>query len=174
MLPGPDPARDTESVAREQLVNDLQPLVVRTVRLIVGPGKAIAEDAAQEALAEIWRCLPSLRSTAAARTWATAIAARVAMRFAKQERRRAWLGFQACEVDGVLPGVLPLDQLVVRDAFLSLPSRQRAVAVLRLYVGLDENATAEALGCSVGTVKSHLHAARRALQRQLTVEDEAR
>ena len=35
-----------------------------------------------------------------------------------------------------------------------LPPRMRAVVVLRWYEGLTEEETAEALGCSVGTVKS--------------------
>jgi RNA polymerase sigma-70 factor (sigma-E family) len=41
-----------------------------------------------------------------------------------------------------------------RRALMSLPPRQRAVAVLRLYEDLSERQIAEALGCSVGTVKS--------------------
>jgi len=43
----------------------------------------------------------------------------------------------------------------------------RTVAVLRLYVGLSEEETAEALGCAPGTVKSRLHGARARLQRAL-------
>lgn len=36
-----------------------------------------------------------------------------------------------------------------------LPQRQRAVLVLRYYADLSEADTAEILGCSVGSVKSH-------------------
>ncbi|TWD80322.1 RNA polymerase sigma-70 factor (sigma-E family) [Kribbella amoyensis] len=50
------------------------------------------------------------------------------------------------------------DAFAVRDQLLSalqeLPPRQRAVIVLRYYEDLTEAQTAEALGCSVGTVKS--------------------
>ena len=35
-----------------------------------------------------------------------------------------------------------------------LPPRQRAVIVLRYFLDLSEAQTADALGCSVGTVKS--------------------
>ncbi|WP_406077504.1 SigE family RNA polymerase sigma factor [Micromonospora sp. NBC_00858] len=42
----------------------------------------------------------------------------------------------------------------LKRALLSLPPRQRAVVVLRLYEDLSERQAAEALGCSVGTVKS--------------------
>lgn len=42
----------------------------------------------------------------------------------------------------------------LRRVLPTLPPRQRAVLVLRYYEDLSEAATAEALGCSVGTVKS--------------------
>jgi RNA polymerase sigma-70 factor (sigma-E family) len=42
----------------------------------------------------------------------------------------------------------------IRAALRSLPPRQRAVVVLRLYEDLSERQTAEILGCSVGTIKS--------------------
>jgi RNA polymerase sigma factor (sigma-70 family) len=38
----------------------------------------------------------------------------------------------------------------------SLPPKQRAALVLRYYEDLSEADTAEALGCSVGTVKSQV------------------
>jgi RNA polymerase sigma factor (sigma-70 family) len=55
----------------------------------------------------------------------------------------------------------------IKAAFDVLPPRLRATAVLRLYAGLSQEETAEALGCSVGTVKSSLHDARRRLARSL-------
>ena len=42
----------------------------------------------------------------------------------------------------------------VIDALRELPRRQRAVVVLRFLEDLTEAQTADALGCSVGTVKS--------------------
>ncbi|HEU0239439.1 MAG TPA: SigE family RNA polymerase sigma factor [Micromonosporaceae bacterium] len=42
----------------------------------------------------------------------------------------------------------------LREALLALPWHQRAVVVLRHYEDLSEKAVAEALDCSVGTVKS--------------------
>jgi RNA polymerase sigma factor (sigma-70 family) len=42
----------------------------------------------------------------------------------------------------------------VLQALDALPSRQRAVIVLRFFDDLTEVQAAEALGCSVGTVKS--------------------
>jgi RNA polymerase sigma factor (sigma-70 family) len=42
----------------------------------------------------------------------------------------------------------------VRDALRTLPRRQRAVVVLRIYDDLTEAQAAEVLDCTVGTVKS--------------------
>ena len=47
------------------------------------------------------------------------------------------------------------DRLALRYALAELSPRQRAVLVLRYYDDLTEAATAETLGISVGTVKSH-------------------
>jgi RNA polymerase sigma factor (sigma-70 family) len=52
----------------------------------------------------------------------------------------------------------PTERIATRhalvDALLQLPPRQRAVLVLRYLEGLDVAATAQALGCREGTVKS--------------------
>jgi len=59
--------------------------------------------------------------------------------------------------------------VVERDAIWTavraLPSRQRAVVVLRYYEDLSEAEIADALGCSRGTVKSQASAAIAALRR---------
>jgi RNA polymerase sigma-70 factor (sigma-E family) len=52
-------------------------------------------------------------------------------------------------------------------AVRTLPPRQRAVIALRYYEDLTEAQTAEALGCSVGTVKSQANRAMAALRVQL-------
>lgn len=57
-----------------------------------------------------------------------------------------------------LPGADPTADVVEREhlaeALATLPPRMRAVLVLRYAEDLSEAATAEALGCSVHTVKS--------------------
>jgi RNA polymerase sigma factor (sigma-70 family) len=149
--------------APDALLAELQPLVVRTVRLVVGSGSAVAEDAAQEALLELSRALPRLRSEASAGAFAAKIAARVALRTIKRERRFALLGLRVRELSGSPSAPHAAELVELKEAFDRLPARQRATAVLRLHVGLSEQETAEALGCSVGTVKHQLHDARVAL-----------
>jgi RNA polymerase sigma factor (sigma-70 family) len=162
----------TESavVNRDRLLVELRPLVVRTVRLTVGAGSTVAEDAAQEALVELARSLPRLREPHAARAFAVRVAMRVAFRTIKRERRFAFFGLRENEpvTDS---GHHTVELIDLKRAFDGLPARQRATAVLRLYVGLTEEETAEALQCSVGTVKSQLHDARRALASYLGDDD---
>ena len=62
-------------------------------------------------------------------------------------------------------------RLVLAAALRRLPDGQRAVIVARFYADLDVAATAEALGCSPGTVKSQTARAVRALREHLTDVD---
>ena len=48
------------------------------------------------------------------------------------------------------------DADVLERALAQLPARQRAVVVLRIVDDLSERDVASVLGCSAGTVKSHL------------------
>ena len=158
---------------REAMLREVQPLVVRTARLIVGSGSAVAEEAAQEALLAIWRGSGVPGERRALRAWAATIATRTALRYAKRERRLGWPLRDRADADDVARSraAAAADLVELKDAFARLPPKQRAVAVLRLYTGLSEAETAAAVGCSVGTVKSQLHDARRALRRHLDPDD---
>lgn len=55
----------------------------------------------------------------------------------------------------------------VRQAIEELPERQRATLVLAYYQGLSYREVAEVLGCSLGTVKTQMYRALRALADKL-------
>jgi RNA polymerase sigma-70 factor (ECF subfamily) len=162
-------ARVGETAAADELVRELEPLVVRTVRLIVGSGSWAAEDAAQDALLDISRGVHSLRDPQAVTAWAVRVATQRAIKVSRRERLR--LLRRSPDLDPALlaesnePAVGR--DAAIKAAFDRLPPRLRATAVLRLYVGLGEAETADALGCSVGAVKSNLHDARDRLARAL-------
>jgi len=158
-------AVDGDPRALAQLLEELEPLVVRTVRLIVGPGKAAAEDAAQEALTDLARRIGTLRNPDSVIAWTARIATRRAMRAARFDRLTRQRETTFLQSAGIADG--GERRTALSDAFDRLPRRQRAIAVLRLYVGLSEAETADALGISVGAVKSQFHAARKRLAEYL-------
>jgi RNA polymerase sigma factor (sigma-70 family) len=153
--------------ALNELLAELRPLVVQTARLVVGSGSWAAEDAAQEALLDITHGLPKLRDPTSVRTWALRVATRRALKVARRERLlrvRSAPGLEGLHAVGLAEG----REAALKKAFDRLPPRLRATAVLRLQAGLSEEETADALGCSVGTVKSNLHDARKRLTHSLT------
>ncbi|MDX6742284.1 SigE family RNA polymerase sigma factor [Actinocorallia sp. A-T 12471] len=60
--------------------------------------------------------------------------------------------------------------LDLRAALAALAPRQRAAVVLRFYCDMSIEDTANALGCTEGTVKSHTSRALTALRRSLAME----
>ena len=94
--------------------------------------------------------------------------------FISEERGRRWKrivlvrdveeGENAPEQD--VDGVLDL-----RRALIHLPARQRATLVLRYYSELSVDETAQALGCSAGTVKSQTSHALTTLRRLLHIDE---
>jgi RNA polymerase sigma-70 factor (sigma-E family) len=115
-----------------------------------------AEDLVQTALAAAWPRWGTLRRQDAPELYVRKIMVNTFLRW----RQRRWNG-------EVATGRLPdrqaygdvFAQVDARQALLAaldrLPARQRAVVVLRYFADQSESQTAEAMGCSVGTVKAH-------------------
>lgn len=128
--------------------------LVRSAWLITGD-EAEAQDLVQTALAKTWsRWSRIIRHDAP-----EAYVRRVMMSTFLTWTRRRWRG--------ELPVAAVPDQPDPRDVYADadlrrsvqaalrgLPPRQRTVVVLRFFDDLTEAQTADALGCSVGTVKS--------------------
>jgi len=124
-----------------------------------------AGDALQVTLVRIWQDLPALRDADQIEGWSYRILVRACHDQLRRQRRRA-------PVLDLLPPFpaepAPDDAVVDRDqlerAFRRLSTEQRAAVVLQYYRGLTLPEIAEALGVPVGTVRSRLHYAKRAMR----------
>jgi RNA polymerase sigma factor (sigma-70 family) len=151
-------AQQGDTMAMNALVDELMPYVGR-ICAAIAPDRG--EDAAQEALIAILRNLRQLREPDALRPWARRIAAREAVRAARQSRADAARPPQ----DVPAPGRASLG-VEIRDQLERLEPEQRAVLVLRDVEGLSEQEAAELLEVAPGTVKSRLHRARARFRRE--------
>lgn len=145
---------DAEESGFAQFVEARERALQRTAWLLTGDW-ALAEDLVQTALVRAWpRWERILR-----RDDPEIYVRRVMLNTWSTWYRRKWRGEKpaAAMPDRAAAGDLATEvavRLAVRTALGSLPRRQRAVLVLRIYDDLSEAQVAEVLDCTVGTVKS--------------------
>ncbi len=119
--------------------------------------RAAAEDAAQEALVRIWKALPRFRGDSALSTWVYSIARNAAL--TRLERERKHRAEPLSDVPAAAaPGVPDVTALLN-----SVPEKYRRVLRLYYFEEKSYEQVAEALGMPIGTVKTHLHRAKRVL-----------
>jgi RNA polymerase sigma-70 factor (sigma-E family) len=144
--------------------------LLRSAYLITG-NFAEAEDLLQAALEKAYRRWPSIRRT----DMPEAYVRRMLVTTAIDVGRRRRLPSSPLEAES-LPGRLDpaIEGVAGRSALLAcvreLTPSQRAVLVLRYFDDLTEAETAQALGCTVGTVKSQ-HSRAMARLRELVEND---
>jgi RNA polymerase sigma-70 factor (sigma-E family) len=140
--------------------------LLRTAYLLAGDW-ATAEDLLQTALTKTYLAWKRLGQIEAVEPYAR----RVLVNTATSWWRRRWHGERPTEVLPERAAGDGQDERVERDAVWrhvkALPSRQRAVLVLRFYEDLSEAQTAHLLGVSVGTVKSQCSRALATLRQRL-------
>jgi RNA polymerase sigma-70 factor (ECF subfamily) len=131
-----------------------------------------AEDALQDALVIAWRDLPSLRDPDRFDAWVHRILTNVCIAQAGRERKRIANLY-----------VLPIDDAAAPDELLGIADRdlldrgfrrltpdERAILVLRHYVGYAPSEIADLLGVPAGTVRSRIHHAHRAMRAALEAD----
>ena len=128
--------------------------LTRTAYLLSG-SHADADDLVQAALAKAysrWTHISSLRSPDA-----------YVRRMIANQHISWWRSRRRERLVVALPEVTISDATgshatadLVRDCVRSLPPKQRAAVVFRYFEDLDDEAIADALGCSVGTVRSQI------------------
>jgi RNA polymerase sigma factor (sigma-70 family) len=138
------------------------------LRMLGGTGaKADAEDAVQETWIRAVESLGSFRWESAFSTWLTGIALNCARQTLRRRRRRGETTTDGLleRLDGDRPD--PGRRLDLEGAISSLPDGYRAVLVLHDIEGFTHPEIAERLDIAVGTSRSQLHHARRAVRRWL-------
>ena len=144
-----------------------------------------AEDLFQETFKRVHEKARTFRCSHF-KSWLFTIATRVTIDGARRRKRRAAISLnqeidcgqdnpsQLAEMMVAEDAADPADELVreeqkeqVRKAIESLPVRQRATLVLAYYQQLSYREVADAMGCSVGTVKTQMSRALATLARRL-------
>jgi RNA polymerase sigma-70 factor (ECF subfamily) len=134
-----------------------------------------AEDALQDALVIAWRDLPDLRDPDRFDFWLQRVLANMCIEHARRDRRR-YSKLEVLELSDhaardELAGIVDRD--IVDRAFRRLKAEERAVLVLRHYLGYEPAAIAEMLGVSAGTIRSRLHHAHRAMRAAIDADARA-
>ncbi|MEV7325832.1 SigE family RNA polymerase sigma factor [Streptomyces sp. NPDC093970] len=153
---GRESARDEEF---QSFMIGRWPRLMRTAFLLTGEQHA-AEDLVQSTLERVfvaWRKVGSADDP-------EAYVRRVMINAHARRHRRKLKEFLAPKDDSGLVREVPDtgdriaqadDRTALLTALAQLPSRQREAVVLRYWEDLTETQTAQAMGCSVGTVKSN-------------------
>lgn len=154
--------------AAERLAVRWRPRLLRTARRLLGDA-VLAEDVVQDTWMGIARGLPRLRRPERFPAWAFGILKRrcadAHRRHYRERDRLADLNDQ----DGATPTTAETHTALDR-AFATLPDTQRLTALLYYGERLTIAEIADATGVPVGTAKSRLFYARKALQQQLNGE----
>lgn len=150
-------------------------------------GADAADDVAQDVFLRVYKSLASYRGDASFTTWLHRIAHNTCLDYVRRQRRERlrslpldgsdesddfapirWLAAQGGE------GADPQEEAEIRElhekvhrALMRLPDKHRAVLVLHDVHGFRYDEIKDIVGCSLGTVRSRLHYARRELKRLL-------
>lgn len=133
---------------------------------------ALAEDAVQETIVRAWRGLPSLRDPERFDAWLRRLLMNVCRDESRRQRARVaeipLLPFHEPAIGD--PSEALVDHEALERAFRRLSDEHRTVVVLHYYDGLSQREVADATGLPLGTVKSRLFHATRALRAALEAD----
>jgi len=133
--------------------------------------RTLAEDAVQETLIRAWRSLSRLRDANRFEAWLRKVLVHACIDTARAERhRRTEQELPTTLADGSDLEAAAGERDAVARAFLTLSPDHRAAFVLRHYHGHSVAAVADALHVRLGTAKSRIHYAERAMARAMEVD----
>jgi len=165
-------ARDGDLAAFEMLVEERMAAVYR-LSLAIVTDEADARDVVQETFVAAWRHLPRLRDVDRFEAWFGRLVVNQARMALRARRRRRVREIPAREIlSASMPFEDPADDARrLGRALRRLPIEQRSLLAMHHLEGRPLPEIADVFAIPLGTVKSRLFAARRALTRAL-VEDE--
>lgn len=148
------------------------PAVFRVVVRMLGDSAPDAEDMVQDAWVKAVRALPGFRWESSLRTWLSGIAINRTREYLRKVGRR--LDDQPLPLLGAPTRPDPTDQRMDLEAALTtLPDGYRTVLLLHDWEGFTHPEIADHLEIAVGTSRSQLFHARRALRLALGESDGA-
>jgi RNA polymerase sigma-70 factor (ECF subfamily) len=119
-----------------------------------------------------WRELPKLRDPDRFEAWINRTLVHTC--YAEARQARAWgAHIRVLTVEPAAPDTSSdlADRDLLERGFRRLPPDQRALLVLRHYLGLEPTEIAETLGIPEGTARSRLHYAHRAMRAALEANE---
>jgi RNA polymerase sigma factor (sigma-70 family) len=122
---------------------------------------ASAEDVAAEACARALANWKRVGQLSYRNAWVLRVASNLAVDAIRRRTRELHIDVADVSEDDVAL------RLALGAALKALPRRQRETVMLRYLAGLKEREVADALGLSIGTVKSHVHRGLAALRDKL-------
>ncbi|WP_051663236.1 RNA polymerase sigma factor [Alicyclobacillus macrosporangiidus] len=169
--PEPDPRLWSPADAARALFEMYSPDIYRYALYVLGSPPE-AEDVVQETFARVLRGWNRFAHQSAVRTWLWTIARRCVQDALRKRRLlRVRLNADTAWIDRVpadehLGGMPPMD-LDLQAAIARIRPSYRQVVVLRYIQDLSTDETARVLGWTTAKVRTTLHRALRALQREL-------
>ncbi len=156
-----------DEIAFARIVATHRAEMVRVAYVVSGDWD-LAQDAAQAALWNAWRKLPSLRDPASLRPWLMSVAANEARAIVRREHRHpvvelAVAGEQAGS-DGPADGI---DQIDLGNALRRLSGDDRTLVALRYVADLDSGEIGDLTGRSASGVRTRLSRVLHRLQKDL-------
>jgi RNA polymerase sigma-70 factor (ECF subfamily) len=156
-----------DEAAFEEIVRRYTPRLRYYLRRMLGNVQS-AEDTLQDVWLDAFRGLPGLVAPAAFPAWIYRLARDRAFRALR--RRRAYFPLEELDLadEGGGPDDFSAEDAArIHHALDMLPPDHREVLVLRFIEDMTYEQIAEIAGCPLGTVRSRVHYAKRALRRMI-------
>jgi RNA polymerase sigma-70 factor (ECF subfamily) len=142
---------------------------LRTARAILG-NESEAHDAAQAAFVSAWVNLPRLRDASRFDAWLTRVLVNECRETLRRRRRNPEIALDGTDASGPDSAAGSVETTALRAAFGRISVDDRTILLLHHLHGLPLEQVARHLQIPVGTAKSRLWSARRALERALEAE----